>query len=151
MKRLLILPIAGLLLMAAQKSSVPGVAAYVGKYPFDKVRGMTFLRHPRVRAAVLTHAPKPVQPWVFGNVTASPIGQRGGQILSGACEPHNCGSHNWTVVIGAGQKAAICHFDAEQAGRAQWFMHQKLVIETDDVCPSAEGMLPPLIASRLQG
>ena len=56
MKRLAIVLGIALTLTAAAKPA-PGLDAYVGKYPSDKVAGISFLKHPIVRSAVSEAAP----------------------------------------------------------------------------------------------
>jgi len=42
-----------------QRRGGPDLARYAGRYPFDRVAGVRFLEHPRVRQAVATAAPTP--------------------------------------------------------------------------------------------
>jgi len=78
----------------------PPISAYVGKYPFEKVAGYSFNSNPKVREFVqlATHN-KSVLPSVFADGVAGPITREGNVIAAWSCQPHNCGPHNWTIVI----------------------------------------------------
>lgn len=151
MRKLCLLASAAIALVAAAAPKVPDLSLYFGKYPFDSVKGISFLRHPRVRSVVTANAPVGVSRWLLGESTATPIGRKGRLILSYACEPHNCGPHNWTIVLGSGALGAICHYDSEISEEAVWFIQKKAVLRTANGCPSADQPLPPLIVARLQG
>ena len=99
--------------------AAPDLAAYAGKYPSDKVGGVTFLKHPAVVAGVKQAVPSAaVRKWVLSPETVqSPIFDSGGVLLSQACEPHNCGDHAWTILIHIETGATdVCYHDAAEMG-----------------------------------
>lgn len=116
------------------------LAAYAGKYPFDKVGGVTFIAQPAVAAGVKKAvADKAVQGWVLNaDTTAGPISVKGGKVQSWACEPHNCGDHEWTIVIDLASGATdVCYHDATtmKDGQARWYLASgKNEMRTGD-CP----------------
>lgn len=102
---------------------VADLTRYVGAYPTDAVKGSSFLADPAVRAAVGAAVPdKAVRDRVLDTeVTATPIVEQDGRLLSYGCEPHNCGPHNWAIVVTRdGGKAGICYYD-EDAKTARWY------------------------------
>lgn len=102
------------------------LAAYAGKYPFDKVNDLPFFDHPTVKAAVSEAIPdKTVLAWVMGEKggPSAPIEMKNGKVMSWACEQHNCGDHQWTVLIdSAGTNAEVCYQDAAALpGKTRWY------------------------------
>jgi len=113
---------------ASGAAAAPGtgpLAAYVGKLTSDKVGGATFFERPEVRSAVETLvADAGTRRWLLDpNTTQSPIALRGGRIYSAACEPHNCGPHEWTIELGAdGGSPEICyHDDRQDEAHSRWY------------------------------
>src|SRR5215207_5064531 len=88
---------AGIVAIASGSVSAAPLADYAGKYPSDEVGGMTFLKQPAVIDGVgQAVADRAVRDWVLSPDTVqTPIAVKGGALLSYACEPHNCGDHNW--------------------------------------------------------
>lgn len=101
------------------------LAAYVGKLTSDSVGGSTFVARPEVRSAVELLVPDAgVRHWILNpDTTQSPIELRGGKLYSSACEPHNCGPHQWTILIGPdGSGAEICyHDDRQDSAHSRWY------------------------------
>jgi hypothetical protein len=101
------------------------LAAYAGKLTSDNVGGSTFVARPEVRRAVESLVPDAgARRWLLNpDSTQSPIELRGGKLYSSACEPHNCGPHQWTILIGAdGAGAEICyHDDRQDAAHSRWY------------------------------
>lgn len=102
------------------------LAAYAGKYPFDKVNDVAFFDQPVVKAAIAAAIPeKAVLGWVMGanGGPSGPIEVKNGKIASWACEQHNCGDHQWTVLIDpAGKAAEVCYQDAAALpGKTRWY------------------------------
>jgi hypothetical protein len=90
------------------------LAAYVGKYPFDRVNGVAFLAHPAVVAGVRKAVADPaVLRWVLDTETTQvPIAVNGGRMIAHACEPHNCGDHQWAIVLDLASGAIdVCYRD----------------------------------------
>lgn len=104
-------------------TTTPALARYIGGYPFDPVGGVAFMENPQVRAAIEAAVPDAeVRERVLDrDVTATPIAEWEGRILSYGCEPHNCGPHNWAVAITPdGARASVCYWD-EDRQVARWF------------------------------
>jgi hypothetical protein len=102
------------------------LAAYVGKYPFDKVNNVVFFDQPLVRSAIAAAIPdKAVLAWVMGDEggPSAPIEMKNAKVAAWACEQHNCGDHQWTVLIDpAGTNAEICYQDAAaMPGKTRWY------------------------------
>ncbi|MBB4633695.1 hypothetical protein [Sphingosinicella soli] len=102
------------------------LAAYVGKYPFDKVSDLAFFDQPAVKSAIAAAIPDTtILGWVTGGNggPSAPIEMKSGKIASWACEAHNCGDHQWTVLIdSAGKAAEICYQDAgAMPGKTRWY------------------------------
>jgi hypothetical protein len=107
-------------------AAAPGpLSAYVGKYPFDPVNGVSFLAQPSVRAAVQTAVPSAaIRAWVLDRAgPQAPIALRDGRLIAWGCETHNCGPHQWTILIGPdGSAAEICyHDDRQDPAHSLWY------------------------------
>lgn len=103
-----------------------GLAAYVGKYPFDAVNGVAWNDHPAVKAglaATVTDARVRTTIETLDGPSA-PIEMRDGKLVAWACEAHNCGPHQWAVLVApAGGATDVCYYDeAVDSGRAHWFL-----------------------------
>ncbi|WP_436805463.1 hypothetical protein [Sphingomonas sp. DT-51] len=100
------------------------LARYVGHYPTEAVEGGgSFLADPTVRDAVAAVVPDAtVRARVLDtDVTATPIAEVNGRVLSYGCEPHNCGPHNWAVALSPDARAAaVCYYDEEREV-ARWY------------------------------
>lgn len=115
------------------------LSAYVGKYPRDAVAGTSFIASPQVRAAVEAVVPdEAVRSWVLReNTTQTPIVLRDGRLLSQACEPHNCGDHNWSILIdSAGTTAEVCYHEASMADQSRWYAAGRAPEMRPGNCPS---------------
>jgi hypothetical protein len=101
------------------------LSAYVGKLTSDVVGGSNFVARPEVRGAVESLVPDAAaRRWILNpDTTQSPIAMRGGKLYSGACEPHNCGPHQWSILIAPdGTGAEICyHDDAQDPAHSHWY------------------------------
>lgn len=110
----------------ASAASATGLSAYVGKYPFDEVDGVTWNDNPAVKAAIdkavtdaavrktIAETPGP----------SAPIELVEGKVAAWGCEQHNCGPHQWTVLVDPASGAAdVCYFneDADSAS-SRWFL-----------------------------
>ena len=98
---------------------------YVGKYPFDKVGDHSWNDDPAVLTAIeQAVADDAARKWVReGEGPSTPIGTIDGKVAAWACEAHNCGPHNWTVMIDPKTGLAeVCYFDEEVAAdKSRWF------------------------------
>jgi hypothetical protein len=120
------------LTLGATKLAAPPVSAFVGKYPFDKIAGYTFLRLPSVRTAVRNAVfSDATQARVLNpNSVTSPITRNGEFVLSWACEPHNCAWHQWSIVVTpSGRKGAVCYYNEELMRGERWFVDGSPVLE----------------------
>lgn len=150
MKRVNLFSIAALTLISA--ATLPPLALYVGKYPFDKVRGHTFISHPIVRKAVSNAVwSKPIYDQVMSAGVAGPITQSATLIVSSSCEPHNCGDHNWTIVILKPRgPAAICYHDQELTdSNGRWFIAGRSKYVTPDGCSGEIRGIPSRVIADL--
>lgn len=100
-------------------------AAWVGRYPFDRVRGVTFLDLPDLRSRLRTMLPSDALTRIDELVVASPIERHGTWIVASGCEPHNCSDANYSVVIHERSlEIALCLEDAsleEGTRELRWF------------------------------
>lgn len=113
------------------------LATYVGKYPFDAVEGVTFLTHPSVQAGVEGAVPDPaVRKWILERAgPQTPIVRIGDKLASWGCEQHNCGRHNWTILLREdGSDAEICYLP-DGAKAANWYARGAKT-NRQDACPS---------------
>lgn len=115
------------------------LSAYVGKYAFDKVANVSFLQHPLVRAGVDSAVPDAkIREWIFEKAgPQTPIALRDGRLISWGCQAHNCGSHQWTVVIAPdGGDPEVCYLP-DGAETPVWYAGGKKTGRTD-LCPSGD-------------
>jgi hypothetical protein len=57
--------------------------------------------------------------------TEIPIFVKNGQVFAHACEPHNCGDHDWTIVVTVASNAIdVCYHDktATGDGMSTWYL-----------------------------
>ncbi|UKK83292.1 hypothetical protein L7H23_12035 [Sphingopyxis sp. BSN-002] len=116
---------------AAETSPLPPtagtkLAAYVGKYPFDKVDGVAWNDHVLVKAGIVASVKDAA---VLKAITttegpSAPIEMKDGKVMAWACEAHNCGSHQWSVLIDPRTGATdVCYFDdSADNARSRWFL-----------------------------
>ncbi len=112
--------------------------AYVGHYPREAINGVDFYDRTEV-ATALDNA--------VGNQTIShlvrsdqgpqtPIFRFGRQIGAWGCEAHNCGGHNWALLVdpvtGRGE---LCYHDTSDARPTRWFSGGEVTQRSGD-CPS---------------
>jgi hypothetical protein len=106
----------------APQAAAPAIERYVGKYPFDKVDGVAFLDHPKVRAAVeAVVKDAEVRKWVLqANDSPSPaIYRLGAEIVAVGCQAHACDARNWAILVDPGRMSArVCYFNGTTA---RWF------------------------------
>jgi hypothetical protein len=121
----------------------PALGDYVGHYPFDKVKGQSFLGDSKVLAAIhKTVTDKEVLDWVT-NPDSGPsdvVYMKDGKIAAWSCQQHNCGDHNWTVLVDpAGTTAELCYHDSTKTGAdSRWYAPGASAPETrPGDCPSS--------------
>lgn len=103
-----------------------GLAAYVGKFPFDKIDGVTWSDHPMVKAGIrksVTDAAARNAVLGWAGPTA-PIALIDGKVSGWGCEQHNCGPHQWLVMVDPATGATdVCYFnESTSADHARWFL-----------------------------
>lgn len=131
-RRIFVSAIASAVLVAAPASSLqrrgaPDLARYAGRYPFDPVGGVRFLNHPLVRQAVANAAPSArIRARLLARGTSGKIIVTRTMVLASACEPHSCGSHNWSIAIGRRNQAQFVCYKPD-GGRARWYFRQRVV------------------------
>lgn len=115
------------------------LAGYVGKYPFDKVDGKTFLEQSLVRSAVEgAVGDAAIREWIFRKAgPQAPIAVVEGRLAAWGCETHNCGPHQWTVLMAPdGHDAQVC-YRPDGADKPDWYAGGAKIARTDP-CPSGE-------------
>lgn len=101
------------------------LAPYAGKLPSEAVNGVAFVERPEVRSAIEGMiADEAIRRWVLSKeITTSPIGNANNRLTARACEPHNCGPHEWTISIGTdGSAPEVCYYvQSAGADTSRWF------------------------------
>lgn len=123
---------------SADATDAADLSRYVGAYPFDTVNGRRFLDEPAVRAALARLAPDPAiaARIVDGDGPRTPIRLRGDRLVSWGCEAHNCGAHNWALLLAPdGSDARLCY--KPDGGSPRWYGADP-VGEPKDGCPSGD-------------
>jgi len=122
----------------AQAAATGPLSVFVGRVPNQEVDGVFFADHPLVRRAVEAAVPDAaIRRWVLSQGTSSVIALRDGRLVSSACEPHNCGPHNWTILIDpAGTSAEVCYAVNSIGERATWYAAGRAPEERAGPCPT---------------
>lgn len=111
--------------LTAAGKPVPSLSAYVGKYPSDKVAGVSLYNHPKFRLLVSGAAPNlAIRTTVLTSGVETPVERQGALLVVQMCEPHNCNGHQWTVaILSPSGPAAICYHDRDLMGEeGRWFI-----------------------------
>ncbi len=115
------------------------LSGYVGQYPFDEVAGIAFRNHPLVRTALAQAGGDnaPVDRILNGTGPSTPIATaEDGRILSWGCEQHNCGPHNWTLLVAAdGSSPELCYHDEDATPATVWLVDGRPTDRSGE-CPS---------------
>lgn len=125
---------------APAKPKGPDLVKYVGKYPFDPVDGIAWYDHPVVQAGVKATVKDPDIAALLVDPAAGPSGpiwQAKGRINAWGCEQHDCGDHQWTVMVKpeTGQ-VDVCYSDATKTpGQSRWIFADGRDELRDDSCP----------------
>lgn len=103
-------------------ASLTPLNQYDGKYPWDRVEGRTFLRHPTVIKAVEAAVPDPsIRKNVLSEkVVTGGIKVDGNMVRLNACEQHNC-PHNWMIGIDTRTGKALVCYQESTGSDATWF------------------------------
>lgn len=111
---------------AKAATDASGLAAYVGKYPFDPVNGVSWNDHPAVKAGLAaTVTDASVRDAITTTEGPSgPIENKSGKLISWSCQAHNCGAHQWSIQIDPATGATdVCYFNEKaSATEARWFL-----------------------------
>lgn len=115
-----------------------GLSAYIGKYVTAKVDGVSWMEHPAVVAGLrksvtdaavlkaITETPGPTVP----------IALHEDKISSWACEVHNCGNHQWAIMVDPASGATdVCYHNAEKLqDKSRWFLASGKEEQRDGNC-----------------
>jgi hypothetical protein len=138
-------------LMAAGKPA-PSLSAYVGKYPSDKVAGISLYSHPKFRTLVSGAAPNTaIRTTVLTSGVETPVERQGALLVVQMCEPHNCSSHQWTVaMLSPSGPAAICYYDSDLMGEeGRWFFSGTTIERTRGCWEGNHTDVPDAVFTRL--
>lgn len=111
---------------SAAAGSAPDLTAYVGKTQQEPVDGVAWEDHPLVVAGIrrtVTDAAVRRAMQSPGGPTA-PVATYQGKVGGWGCQQHNCGDHQWAVLVDPQTGATeVCYHNAEQTGDAsRWFL-----------------------------
>lgn len=124
--------------VAGQAVTTP-ITAYVGKYPRDAVEGIGFFDRTDVANGLIQAVgDEKLRKLVrSGSGPQTPIFQTGTRVAAWGCEAHDCGDHNWTLLIDRKSgRTEVCHHDAATMGTgSRWYMGGAPVVRPD-ACPS---------------
>lgn len=102
------------------------IAAYVGKWPFDKVDGVKWNDNPVVLAGIRKSVTDPAARKAILELPgpAAAIAMMDGKVSAWACQAHNCGDHQWLVMVDPASGATdVCYHNAKLTpGEARWFL-----------------------------
>lgn len=108
-------------------SPAGNLTAYIGKFPFDEVNGVTWKTNPTVQAGIrATVTDTSVRNAILNTEggPSAPIKMYQGKVGSWSCQPHNCGEHQWAVLVDPKSGATdVCYYNAAETGDAsRWFL-----------------------------
>ncbi|ALJ15701.1 hypothetical protein [Sphingopyxis macrogoltabida] len=128
---------------ATPAAGAPDLAAYVGKYPFDKVDSVAFDDHPLVKAGIATTVKDArIRKAIIDTPgPAAPIELIDGKVASWACQQHKCGEHQWMVLVDPKTGATdVCYMnDPEMVDDARWFLANGKEEKRDGDCAAKKG------------
>lgn len=107
-------------------ATAPKLTAYIDKFPFDAVDGVTFDDHPLVKAGVaktVTNA-RIRNAIMTTRGPSAPITMVDGKVASWSCQQHNCGEHQWAILIDPATGATdVCYQnDPAMLSETRWFL-----------------------------
>ena len=126
---------------ALRPTPLPGQAnttplmAYVGRYPDEPVDGVNFFDRTEVATALdAAVTDSALRRLVVRNAgPRTPVFRLGSRIASWGCEAHDCGDHNWTLLIDpANGTGELC---VREGGRTRWHQGGPPVVRPG-ACPS---------------
>lgn len=130
----------------------PSLSAYVGRYPSDKVAGLSLYNHPRFRALVQAAAPSNmIATTVLAPAVENRVERQGALLVAQMCEAHDCIDHQWTVaILSPGGPAAVCYHDNNLMGEeGRWFVGVSLVARTHVCWEGEHTSVPDAVFMRL--
>jgi hypothetical protein len=84
----------------ANAGDTPGdLKAFVGKYPFDRVKGRSLLQVPELRSRLQTLLGRSGVNDIDRLSVSVPAEEHSGWIVAHGCRPHNCSEEQWTVAV----------------------------------------------------
>lgn len=128
---------------AAPKKADGSIAAYVGKWPFDEVDGVKWNDNPVVLAGIRKSVTDPAARKAILELPgpSAAIELVDGKVSAWACQAHNCGDHQWMVMVDPASGATdVCYHNAKLTpGEARWFLASgKQELRTGDCNPEKE-------------
>lgn len=102
------------------QAHVAPLAAYIGHYPDEPVDGVNFFDRTEVATALDGAVTDPAlrRAVVHNQGPRTPIFRVGSRIASWGCEAHDCGNHDWTLLIDpASGKGELC---VHEGGQTLW-------------------------------
>ena len=115
------------------------LTAYIGKYPHDAVGGVDFYDRTDVASGLVTAVgDAKLREMIRGRSgPATPVFKMGERVAAWGCEEHNCGDHNWTVIVDSkAGKTQVCYHDAAKMGtRSDWY-DGAAPVRRAETCPS---------------
>ena len=110
----------------AASGTAPDLTNYVGKFPFDEVSGVSWNEHPMVKAGsqkTVTDA-SVLEAMAMPGGPSAPIATYLGKVGSWGCQVHNCGDHQWAVLVDprTGETDVCYHNAAKVRDKSRWFL-----------------------------
>ncbi|WP_380782424.1 hypothetical protein [Sphingomonas sp. R86520] len=115
------------------------ITAYVGKYPHDAIAGVDFYDRTDVATGLVNAVgDAKLRETIRGRSgPMTPIFKVGTRVAAWGCEEHNCGDHNWAVLIDPKDgKAQVCHHDAATMGQGSDWYAGAAPVRRGQSCPS---------------
>lgn len=96
---LLLLAVVAWAVSAHAQTDPVAMKAWVGMYPHDRLRGLTFLEDPEVQTRISDALGPRAVSQIKDMATVGPILQRGDWLIAYGCQPHMCADAKWWVAI----------------------------------------------------
>ena len=138
--------------LTAAGKPAPSLFAYLGKYPSDRIAGISLYNHPLFRTLVRAAAPNSsISATVLTSGVEDRVERQGALLVVQMCEPHNCGDHQWTVaILSPHGPAAICYYDRDLMGdNGRWFIGGSAIVQTTGCWEGSHTDVPDAVFTRL--